>query len=101
MLVLLCAFASENSSMLSIQHHHSHGPGKSPKSGKLSLLVKPSRDHLTAPRRTENFSLDLTSVCRTQIVHELCYIWRLWARGHTLSQEILLKADDIIYITPH
>lgn len=56
--------------ILSTQHHHSYSPGKSPTSGKLSLLVKPSRDHLTVPQGNENFCLDLTSLCCARIVHE-------------------------------
>ena len=34
----VCAFESEISSLLNIQHHYSYGPGKSPKSWKLILI---------------------------------------------------------------
>lgn len=41
--------------------------GKSPKSWKLSWLVKPHRGHLTAPEGNENFSVDPASVFHPQI----------------------------------
>lgn len=97
----VCAFESEISSLLNIQHHYSYGPGKSPKSWKLSLSVRPSRDHLTAPQGNENLSLDLTSICQTQTVNELRSIWGLWEREHTFNQQVLLRAAALIYITPH